>query len=121
DAERAVLSAMMLDREASSRLTVRPRPADFGLPLHQLLARAIVALRMKGEPVDPVTVGAEIRASGVRLSGPELAEVAAIVDATPDHLHVAAHAKIVVDLARQRRAVEALDRKRVEGYERHED
>ena len=58
DAEKAVLSAIMLDNTVVHAITQSLRPDDFYHPAHQLLYQAMVDLGDKNQPVD-VTVLAD--------------------------------------------------------------
>ena len=64
-AERAVLAAALLDGEGQERIIPRVatilRPGDFYDPRHALLWEVLLALHTRGEPVDVLTVVAELR------------------------------------------------------------
>lgn len=110
-AERAVLAAALLDAEGAARVIPRlasiVKPADFHDPRHATLWDAFLAVHGRGEPVDVLTVVAELRARD-RLNavgGPQY--VGELTDEIPTLAHCESHARIVLDLASRRRAVEA--------------
>ena len=108
-AERAVLAAALLDREDQNvpKIALILDARDFYEPRHALLWEVFLALRERGEPMDVVTVAAELRArdrlntvGGAQYLGDLTDEIATVA-------HCEAHARIVSDLAGRRRALEA--------------
>jgi replicative DNA helicase len=57
-AEKAVLSAILLDNETIHQVVGELRPEDFYSPAHQNLFRAMVTLRDESHPVDLTTLSA---------------------------------------------------------------
>ena len=110
-AERAVLAAALLDGEGQERIIPRIatilRSGDFYDPRHALLWEVLLALHTRGEPVDVLTVVAELRARD-RLNTVGGAQyVGELTDEIPTLSHCESHARIVSDLAERRRALEA--------------
>ncbi|MDR2656279.1 MAG: replicative DNA helicase [Oscillospiraceae bacterium] len=64
DAERSVLGAMMLDREALTLGQELLRPDAFYQPAHKEIFDAMAALTLAGQPVDLVTLDAELARRG---------------------------------------------------------
>ncbi|MGW9395241.1 replicative DNA helicase, partial [Streptomyces diastaticus] len=66
DAERCVLGACMLTRDAIDEIVVdaKLRPQDFYRPAHETIYRAVLRLHAAGEPVDPVTLTRELDKRG---------------------------------------------------------
>lgn len=60
EAEASALGAAMLSPDAAGQVAEGLRVEDFFRPAHQLIFRALVALYGAGEPVNPVTVHAEL-------------------------------------------------------------
>lgn len=111
DAERAVLASMLLDGEGTQRVIVRVAEilaaADFHHPAHATLWEVFLAVHGRGDAVDVITVVAELRARD-RLNTVGGAQyVGELTDTIPTLAHCEAHARIVRDLARRRRALEA--------------
>lgn len=116
DAEAAVLSAAILNRGAFDEAREIVRESDFYADANARIWAVVLELDAAGQPVDAVTIAKVLR-ERKQLQGvggtPYLAQ---ITDATPAVAHVAAHARIVADKARQRRLVELAQRLATEGY-----
>jgi hypothetical protein len=71
-AEQSVLGAMLLSRDALIDVAGILQPGDFYRPAHELIYTAALALHERGEPVDAVTVAAELARRGdlVNAGGP---------------------------------------------------
>src|SRR5690349_17809842 len=64
DAEQSVLGAMLLSKDAIADVIEAVRGTDFYRPVHETVFDAIVDLYGRGEPVDPITVTAELQRRG---------------------------------------------------------
>lgn len=110
-AERAVIAAALLDAEGALRVVPRVAAivaaADFYDPRHATIWEAVLAIHGRGTHVDVLTIVAELRGRD-RLNAIGGAQyVGALTDEIPTVAHCESHARIVLDLARQRRAAEA--------------
>lgn len=110
-AERAVLAAALLDAEGADRAIPRVASilaaSDFYDPRHATLWEAFLAVHARGEMVDVLTVVAELRARD-RLNAVGGAQyVGELTDDIPTLAHCESHARIVLELAQRRRALEA--------------
>lgn len=110
-AERAVLAAALLDAEGASRAIPRIAsilaPSDFYDPRHATLWDSFLAIHARAEQVDVLTVVAELRARD-RLNAVGGAQyVGELTDEIPTLAHCESHARIVLDMAQRRRALEA--------------
>ncbi|HQR27777.1 MAG TPA: replicative DNA helicase [Nocardioides sp.] len=106
-AEQSVLGAMLLSKDAIAEVAETLRGADFYRPSHEIIHDAIIDLYGRGEPVDPVTVGAELARRGEieRVGGaPYLHTISANV---PIAANAGYYAEIVREKAILRRLVEA--------------
>ncbi len=63
-AEQSVLGSMLISKDAISEVTERVRGADFYRPSHETIHDAIIDLYGRSEPVDMVTVAAELQRRG---------------------------------------------------------
>ena len=108
-AERAVLAAGLLDAEAALRAIERMGfivgASDFHDHKHAVIWECMVAVHDRGEPVDIVTLAAELRARNQlnAVGGPQY--LGELTDEIPTLAHCEAHAKVVADLAARRRAL----------------
>jgi replicative DNA helicase len=102
-AEQAVLGTILLDNEAIDEVSGILTPSDFFHPAHGVLFEAMLLLRARKEPIDILTMVAELRerqrlntVGGVQYLGE-------LTDTIATTAHVATHAAIVAreSLARQ--------------------
>lgn len=114
EAERAVLAAVLLGGELHENIPYMQAAAilrdheDFYHPAHGVVWRAMGAISARNEPVDVVTLARELRSMErlATVGGPQY--LGELTDAMPTVAHVEAHARIVADLAAQRRHRDAL-------------
>ena len=116
DAERAVLGTVLLDNVALSAVEALLAPSDFYHPAHGVLFESMQALNTRREPVDVVTLAAELRARE-RLNTVGGAQyLGELTDALATTAHVESHARIVADLAGVRRMIEVAHEIVARGY-----
>lgn len=97
DAEQALLGAILLFPEAMHEVSAIVYPESFYADKHSEIYRAILAIFMKGDPIDMLTVTTKLKASNQleRVGGATyLAELTATVPAAANALY---YAQIVVD------------------------
>jgi replicative DNA helicase len=103
DAERSVLSALLLDPRAFHDVSLEVGTDDFYHPAHQTLYRNMLAIHEEGRPVDLITLSEQLnsRKQLDQIGGTVfLAEVA---DFAATAANVTHHAKLVRDKAVKRR------------------
>jgi replicative DNA helicase len=106
EAEESLLGALLLSREAIAVVAEAGlEPDDFYKPAHQHIYEAIKALAGAGVPVDPVTVGDELRRTGLLDELGGSAVLVELQNATPAISSAARYAKIVQDTAMLRRLI----------------
>ena len=106
-AEQSVLGSMLSSKDAIADVSEALRGTDFYRPSHETIHDAIIDLFGRGEPVDMVTVAAELQRRGelARIGGaPYLHTLAANV---PIAANAAFYAEIVREKAILRRLVDA--------------
>jgi replicative DNA helicase len=116
DAERSVLGGMLLSKDAIGDVTSVLDREDFYRPAHTAVFDCIIDINGRGEPVDPITVAAELerRNELVRVGGaPYLHTLVATV---PTASNAGYYADIVAEKAVQRRLVEVGMRIATLGY-----
>lgn len=105
-AEQAALGAMLMERAATVRALQIVSQSDFYREAHRLIFAAIVAVAEREEPVDVVTVGAELRKKD------KLEEVGGgqyltrLIGEVPTTAHIIRYATIVKERALARQLVE---------------
>jgi replicative DNA helicase len=106
-AEQSVLGAMLISKDAIADVTETIRGVDFYRPSHETIFDAVIDLYGRGEPVDMVTVAAELQRRGElqRIGGaPYLHTLSANV---PIAANAGYYAEIVREKAILRRLVDA--------------
>ena len=117
EAEKCVLGAMMMSKDAIADVVEILRPTDFYRPAHQLIYDAILDLYSRGEPADPITVSEELtRAGQLERSGGAL-NLHTLVNAVPTAANAPYYAEIVAERATLRRLVTAGTRIVQMGYD----
>ncbi|GAB3477331.1 replicative DNA helicase [Nocardiopsis coralliicola] len=105
-AEQSVLGGMLLSKDAITEVVEIVRSADFYRPAHQIVFDAAVNLFSRGEPVDAITVSAELTKRGeiTRVGGAPYLHT--LTEAIPTAANAGYYAGIVSDRAVLRRLVE---------------
>ncbi|MDR2379839.1 MAG: replicative DNA helicase [Bifidobacteriaceae bacterium] len=115
-AEQSALGAMLMSKDAIADVVAVLHAEDFYLPKHEMIFSAITDIYSRGEPVDGVTVAAELTRRGEmgRIGGPQyLATIQAFV---PTAANAGYYGQIVRDRAVLRRLVDAGTRITQLGY-----
>ncbi len=119
DAERAVLGGILLDNSAMATVESTVTAADFYHPAHGVIYEAIQAISARREPVDIVTLAAELRARE-RLNTVGGAQyLGELTDTIPTIAHIESHARIVADQAGVRKMIEVAHEIVARGYGDH--
>jgi replicative DNA helicase len=107
EAEASVLGAILLDPAAIMRVLEFLNPEDFYRENHGQVYRAALSLFREGEPIDNVTIAAELEKMGVldRVGG--RAQLAMLQESVPTAANVEHYARIVKDRAYKRRLITA--------------
>jgi replicative DNA helicase len=116
DAEAAVLSAVLLSREALDRVLEILKPEHFYSDANGRIYEASQELSLSGTPIDIVSVASYLRDRErlAQIGGPTY--LAQLTDATPAVAHVAAHAQSVYEKWRLRQLIATCQRVSAEGY-----
>ncbi len=106
-AEQATLGSMLLEPTAATRALAVLEDEDFYREAHRTIFRAMQAIDRRKEPVDLITVSAELRREGVldELGGSEY--LTALIGEVPTAAHVTRYAKIVAEKSLLRKLVSA--------------
>lgn len=108
DAEASLLGAMMLSEDALATVLERGLISeDFYKPSHRHVFDAIRSLSVAGQPVDPVTVGEELRRAALLEGVGGIDALVRLQNATPAISSADRYAKIVRDAAKLRRVINA--------------
>jgi replicative DNA helicase len=105
DAERSVLGAMLLDANAVVELIDELGPTDFYHPGHGKIFDAMRTLYGRSQPIDEVTVAAELKAMGCLDSLGGAAFLTSLAEAVPTTANARHYAAIVHERSLRRRVV----------------
>ena len=116
DAEAAVLSAILLSREALDRVLEILKTEHFYSDANGRIYEAAQCLALAATPIDIVSVASWLRDRErlAQVGGPSY--LAQLADATPAVAHVAAHAQVVYQKWRVRAVIATCQRVSAEGY-----
>jgi replicative DNA helicase len=108
EAERSALGGQLWHADAiADVLDSRMQQRDYYRPAHETIQAAILHLYGKGEPVDPITVGAELTKRGDITRAGGVDYLHALAQAGQNWASAGYHAEIVHDLAVLRRLQQA--------------
>ena len=121
EAEQSVLGAMMIEREAISKVSEIIRPEDFYREAHRLIYNAMMELFNKNEAVDLVTVVEILRRDDKLEVVGGISYVSALANSVPTAANVMYHARIVEEKALLRQLITTATHVAGMGYEANED
>ncbi|MFJ7168546.1 replicative DNA helicase [Streptomyces globosus] len=107
DAEQSVLGGMLLSKDAIADVVEIIKGHDFYRPSHETIYQAILDLYAKGEPADPITVGAELTRRGEIGKVGGVSYLHTLVQSVPTAANASYYAEIVHERAVLRRLVAA--------------
>ncbi|AUX46716.1 DNA helicase [Sorangium cellulosum] len=116
DAEAAVLSAILLHRDALDRVLEILKAEHFYSEANSRIYEATQELAASGTPIDIVSVASWLRDRERLAQVGGAAYLAQLADATPAVAHVAAHARVVYEKWRVRQLIATCQRVAAEGY-----
>ncbi len=99
EAEQSVLGAMMIEKEAITKVTEMLNPEDFYRESHRLVFQAILTLYNRNEAVDIITVTEQLRKDEKLDGAGGIAYVTSLANAMPTAANVLYHARIVEEKA----------------------
>ena len=117
EAEQSVLGSMMLSKDAMADVIETVRADDFYKPAHETIFDIAVKLYNSGDPVDALTVGAELQRTGAlgRVGGAEYLHT--LIAVVPSAASAGYYARLVREQSILRRLVEAGTRIAAMGYD----
>ena len=121
EAEEAVLSSMLFDREAIAISHEFLRGDDFYRPDHKAIYEAMLELFIKNIPVDVITLCDKLNEQGILDQVGGRAYVVKLAASYYTSAHIHQHSKIVADKALLRRLIKAANEISASGYEARED
>ena len=97
DAERSVLSAMLLDAEAAGSAVDILSPQHFYSPAHQTIFHAIRSLYEKNIPTDLVTIAEKLKTDNTLEQVGGISYIASLIDLISSSSHIEHYARIVLN------------------------
>ncbi|ADU95914.1 replicative DNA helicase [Geobacillus sp. G4] len=121
EAEQAVLGAVFLDPTALTLASERLIPEDFYRAAHQKIFHAMLRVADKGEPVDLVTVTAELAALEQLEEVGGVSYLSELADSVPTAANVEYYARIVEEKSLLRRLIRTATSIAQDGYTREDE
>lgn len=116
DAEGAIIAAALLDQEALDVVRSTLTPQHLYADANKRILEAAIAIQDRGQPVDLVSVAAELRTTGRLDQIGGLAYLVQIVDCTPVVANVENYARIIKEKFKQRTMISVCQQIAAEGY-----
>ncbi|MDT8903282.1 replicative DNA helicase [Anaeroselena agilis] len=121
EAEQSVLGAMLIEREAISRVAEFLRPEDFYRESHRLVYAAVLALYNRGEAVDLITLTEQLRREDKLEAAGGISYITSLANSVPTAANVIYHARIVEEKALLRGLINTATHIAGLGYEANEE
>ncbi len=97
DAEKSVLGAIMIDKEAINLVSDLLAPEDFYKKAHAMIYEAILKLWERREPIDILSVTSELKKNDVIAEVGGASYLTELVNSVPTSSHVSHYSRIVKD------------------------
>ena len=120
EAEQAVIGSMLTDAEAVNTAIEALKPQDFYREDHKLIYEAITNIYNRAEPIDLITLKAELTTMGKFEAVGGLEYLASLPDKVPTTTNVSRYVKIVEDKAMLRNLIKTADEIKESGYDEQE-
>lgn len=121
EAEMALLGSILVDREIMGIISEIVRASDFYAHVHESIYSVLEHLYDRGEPLDKITVGEELRRRGDLEKTGGLSYLSSLMDTVQTAASAAYYAKIVREKAVLRSLIHAGTQITQLGYENEED
>lgn len=121
EAEQAVLGAMLIEREAISKVAEFLRPEDFYREAHRLIFSTAVELFNRNDAVDLITTIEHLRKEDKLEGAGGIAYVSSLANSVPTAANVLYHARIVEEKSLLRQLINAATNIAGMGYEANEE
>ena len=105
DSERVILGAILLDNELITQAIELISPEDFYLPNNRRVFKAMIALFERGDRIDPILIGEELKKDGSIDSIGGVATITNLTYGLPHFSEIFDYAKVVKDKAMTRNLI----------------
>lgn len=110
DSERVILGAIIIDNDLIGRVFGKITTEDFYSPLHRRVFGAMVTLFADLKPIDPITIGEELKKEGDIQSIGGIVTISNLTYGLPNFSNLDEYVQIVADKALLRKTVREFDR-----------
>lgn len=117
DVEQAVLGAMLIDQRAIGRAIEMLDESCFYYAPHAIIYRAVLALYERGEPVDQLTLGEELKRADQLEEAGGLVYLAKLASEVATGANIEYHARIVLEKSLSRKLIETASEVTQAAYE----
>lgn len=107
DAERSVLGSILLDNRLCNQAMEALRPEDMYLDAHRKIYEKMISLSEQGRPIDPITLGEELKRAGEFDQVGGNSYVTGLIDGIPRLENIEHYAKIVKGKSTLRKLIAA--------------
>jgi replicative DNA helicase len=107
EAERAILGVVFLNPDALADIASELAPEDFARTSHRVTYEGMLALAQKGEPIDVVTLSAQLEADGTLAAAGGHSGLATLDANVPSTGNVSSYVKKVRETSLRRRLIQA--------------
>jgi replicative DNA helicase len=121
EAEQSVLGAMLIEREAISRVAEFLQKEDFYREAHRLIYDAIIQLYNKNEAVDLITITEQLKKEDKLEAVGGISYISSLANSIPTAANVIYHARIIEEKALLRQLINAATHIAGMGYEANDD
>lgn len=117
DAELALLGSVLIAPTVLAACALIVDPGDFFLIKHGTIWRTMNDMRMKGEPIDLMTLCEALRHEGVLQSAGGMPYIAGLLNNVPTHTNATFYAELIARAARRRDLLKVSDTMREMAYD----
>ncbi|MCX7780974.1 MAG: replicative DNA helicase [Negativicutes bacterium] len=121
EAEQSVLGALMIEREAVTKVTEFLKAADFYREAHRVIFDAILHLYSRNDAIDLITITEYLRKENKLEAAGGISYVAGLANSVPTAANVVYHARIVEEKALLRNLINSATAIAGMGYEASEE
>jgi replicative DNA helicase len=121
ESERVILGAILLDNTLISQAIESLKAEDFYSPLHRRVFKAMSSLFERGEKIDPILIGEELRKEGQLENIGGVATITNLTFGLPHFSSIETYAKVVKDKAITRTLIKVCNQITSEALAEEED
>ena len=121
EAEQSVLGALMIEREAITKVSEFLKPADFYREAHRLVYDAILQLNARNDAVDMITITEALRKDNKLEAAGGISYIASLANSVPTAANIVYHGRIVEEKALLRNLINSATEIAGMGYQATEE